>query len=83
MSDAPGVGNGVMADKHEFRSSSTEVSKVKYSLNGVGNDVGDDIYRQANLARPGFTKFDQKDMYRMGKIQEFRVSQRVACIVED
>jgi hypothetical protein len=64
-----------LADKSEFRSSSTEVSKTKYSLDGiVDENADDDIYSQANPPRPGFTKSDQKDMYRMGKVQEFRVS---------
>lgn len=68
---------GVLEDKPAFRTSSTDVSKtskVKYSLDGVEDaDATDDIYSRANAPRPGFTKNDQKDMYRMGKIQEFRV----------
>jgi hypothetical protein len=77
MTDASKVANGgdIVADKAEFRSSSTEVSKTKYSLDGVVDEnVDDDIYSRVNPPRPGFTKNDQKDMYRMGKIQEFRVS---------
>lgn len=70
---------GAVDDKPEFRTSSTDVSKtskVKYSLDGVDDaQATDDIYSQANRPRPGFTKADQKDMYRMGKIQEFKVSQ--------
>jgi hypothetical protein len=66
---------GVMDDKPQFRSSSTDDSKTKYSLDGVDDvDAADDIYSRANAPRPGFTKNDQKDMYRMGKIQEFKVS---------
>ena len=65
-------------DKPQFRTSSTDVSKnskTKYSLDGVDDaDAVDDVYSRANPPRPGFTKNDQKDMYRMGKIQEFRVS---------
>jgi hypothetical protein len=74
MADAPEIVNGDLADKSEFRSSSTEVSKTKYSLDGVIDENADgDIYSRANAPRPGFTKNDQKDMYRMGKTQEFRV----------
>ena len=59
---------GVIDDKPQFRSSSTDVSKTKYSLDGVDHvDAADDIYSQANAPRPGFTKNDQKDMYRMGE----------------
>ena len=70
--------NGAVDDKPQFRSSSTDVSKNsktnKYSLDGVEEgDAADDVYSRANAPRPGFTKNDQKDMYRMGKIQEFRV----------
>jgi hypothetical protein len=79
MADAPEVISG--EDKNEFRSSSTEVSKTKYSLDGVVEaNADDDIYSRVNPPRPGFTKSDQKDMYRMGKIQEFRVSQPSAAI---
>ena len=67
-----------MSDKPQLRTSSTDISKTsrkKYSLDGVDDaDAVDDIYSQVNPPRPGFTKHDQKDMYRMGKIQEFRVS---------
>lgn len=66
-------GSGI-ASKSEFQTSSTEVSKTKYELDGVDDEAGDDIYSEANPSRPGFTKHDQKDMYRMGKIQELRVS---------
>ena len=69
---------GGMDDKPQFGTSSTDVSKnskTKYSLDGVDDtDAADDVYSRANPPRPGFTKNDQKDMYRMGKIQEFRVS---------
>jgi len=66
-----------IADKPMFRTSSTDLSKTsktKYSIDGIEDgDAVDDIYSQANPAQPGFTKHDQKDMYRMGKTQEFRV----------
>lgn len=74
MADAPQAVGGDISDKNEFRSSSTEVSKTKYSLDGVVDEnADDDIYSRVNPPRPGFTKNDQKDMYRMGKVQEFRV----------
>jgi amino acid transporter len=68
---------GDIAKETEYRTSSTEVSKTKYSLDGVEEGEGDnDIYARANPPRPGFTKFDQKDMYRMGKIQELKRNYR-------
>jgi hypothetical protein len=77
MADAPEVmvASGIeMSDKPVVHSSLSDVSKTKYSLDGVGDaEVGDDIYDQANPSRPGFTKSDQKDMWRMGRIQEFKV----------
>lgn len=46
----------------------------QYSVDGIeDNDGADDVYSQANPPRPGFTKSDQKDMYRMGKLQELKV----------
>lgn len=77
MAMAPEVVSAELAKEAEYRTSSTEVSKTKYSLDGVEEGEGDnDIYSQANPPRPGFTKYDQKDMYRMGKIQELRRSYR-------
>ena len=66
----------------QFISSSLELPKgnaPNYSIDGVedGDNV-EDIYSKANPARPGFTKYDQKDMYRMGKIQRLRVSRFTA-----
>lgn len=50
---------------------------TKFSLDLADDgDVVDDIYSKENPPRPGFTRFDQKDMYRMGKIQKFKVSNR-------
>ena len=67
-----------MVDKPGFHTSTSDISKTsktKYSIDGIEEgDAVEDVYSQANPARPGFTKHDQKDMYRMGKIQEFRVS---------
>lgn len=77
MSEAPEVvaDKGIeVSDKPQLNASSTDVSKTKYSLDGVDDgEAGDDIYSQANPARPGFTKSDQKDMWRMGRLQEFKV----------
>jgi hypothetical protein len=68
---------GAVDDKPEFRSLSINViktSKTKDSPDGIEDgDAADDIYSRANAPRPGFTKNDQKDMYRMGKIQELKV----------
>lgn len=79
MADATRVGNGFEAHRFENKSSSTAVSKARYSLDGMGeNEAGDDVYDRANPARPGFTKSDQRDMYRMGKIQELKVGRSFA-----
>jgi hypothetical protein len=69
MTEKVGTESAAIASR-EFETSSAEVSKSKYSLD---NEAGDDIYSQANPSRPGFTKHDQKDMYRLGKVQELRV----------
>ena len=66
-------------DKPDHRGSSTESTskgfKAQYTVDGVDDtEAAEDVYSRANPSRPGFTKFDQKDMYRMGKIQEFKVS---------
>jgi len=67
-----------MIDKPGFHTSTSDISKTsraKYSIDHIEEgDAVEDVYSHANPARPGFTKYDQKDMYRMGKIQEFRVS---------
>jgi len=77
MAEAPQVAlaDGIeVSDKPVLHSSTSDVSKTKYSLDGVdGGEAGDDIYDQANPSRPGFTRSDQKDMWRMGKVQEFKV----------
>ena len=41
----------------------------------------DDVYSQANPPREGFTKTDQKHMYRLGKVQELKVIARVGIDV--
>jgi hypothetical protein len=77
MAEAPQVAlaDGIeVSDKPALHSSTSDVSKTKYSLDGVDDgEPGDDIYDQANPPRPGFTRSDQKDMWRMGKVQEFKV----------
>ncbi|RDW56626.1 hypothetical protein BP5796_13091 [Coleophoma crateriformis] len=62
--------------KTDFQKSSTEVSKTKYSLDGV--DDSHIIQEIGGLEHggTGFTKNDQHDMYRMGQIQELRRSYR-------
>ncbi|KAF2178015.1 putative GABA permease [Zopfia rhizophila CBS 207.26] len=63
--------------KPEAQSPPVEVNKTKYSLDGVEDgDAVDDVYSRANPARPGFTKSDQKDMWRMGKLQELKRNYR-------
>jgi hypothetical protein len=77
MADAPEVATGTgieVSDKPAVHSSLSDVSKTKYSIDGVDDgEAGEDIYDQANPSRPGFTKSDQKDMWRMGRVQEFKV----------
>ena len=71
------VANGGDIDaKPGFENSVSEDLKQKYSLDCVNVDddeAADHVYNAANPSQPGFTKFDQRDMYRMGKIQEFKV----------
>lgn len=61
-------------DEPEAQSSSIKFKKANYTLDGMeeGNTT-DDVYARANPARPGFTKSDQRDMWRMGKVQELKV----------
>lgn len=55
-----------------------ELSKPRYSVEDGAddNEAGDDVYSRANPPRAGFTKADQKDMYRMGKVQELKRNYR-------
>ena len=78
MCTASKVVNGEYGEalgKLQSQTSSSRVSKTKYSLGGVDDDnVANDLYSEAYAGpHDGFTKHDQKDMYRMGKIQELRV----------
>ena len=74
-----GANNGGHAEalrKPEPQSSLSEVSKTKYSLDGIddGNIANNDLYDETYHNHDnGHTKHDQRDMYRMGKIQELRV----------
>lgn len=73
-----GIGKAVdMAepnDKPEAQSSSIRFNKANYTLDGMEEgDTTDDVFSRANPARPGFTKSDQRDMWRMGKVQELKV----------
>jgi hypothetical protein len=45
-------------------------------------EAGEDVYTEANPARPGFTKSDQKDMWRMGRVQELKVSSNYESILD-
>ncbi|KAF8847927.1 amino acid transporter [Acephala macrosclerotiorum] len=49
--------------------------KARFQVESL-EESGDDIYSQANPSRPGFTKSDQKDMWRMGRVQEFKRNYR-------
>jgi hypothetical protein len=66
--------NGGLEGKPPSHSFSPEISKMNSSVDsGDQVNADDDIYARANAPQPGFTKNDQRDMYRMGKIQQFRV----------
>jgi len=72
-------GNGNSNAEVGDQATSIELSKPTYSVDGISDEVneaatGDDVYSQANPLRPGFTKRDQRDMWRMGKVQELKVS---------
>jgi len=61
-------------DNSEAQDSSITSKKVEYTLDGMEEgDATDDVYSRANPAKPGFTKSDQRDMWRMGKVQELKV----------
>ena len=61
-------------DEQAAQNSSIELKQGNYTLDGMEDgDSADDVYSRANPARPGFTKSDQRDMWRMGKVQELKV----------
>lgn len=67
-----------MANIPEVIAGDSPVFSEKPQLQSSTNEeleAGTDVYSQANPARPGFTKSDQQDMWRMGRIQELKVSQ--------
>lgn len=72
MADAPeaAIADGLTpTEKPQLRSSTDDEV-----------EAGDDVYNEANTARPGFTKSDQKDMWRMGRIQELKVSSKSTSV---
>ena len=71
MSDLPEVANHAHPRKPEPGISAREVSKT-HSLDGIDEQDVDDSYH----GHLGVTRNDQKDMTRMGKIQQLRVSRR-------
>lgn len=75
MPSTPELVNRIDKDQLQQVSSTHSVSSnVQYELDGIEDaDAVDDIYSRANAPAPGFTKNDQKDMYRMGKVQELKV----------
>jgi hypothetical protein len=61
-------------DKAEAQDSSIRFKKANYTLDGMEEgDATDDVYSRANPGRPGFTQSDQRDMWRMGKVQQLKV----------
>lgn len=59
---------------HGDKSNGKTLKKADYTLDGMDDgEAADDVYSRANPTRPGFTKTDQKDMWRMGKVQELKV----------
>ena len=63
-------------DNADSQSSQIAAKQANYTLDGMEDGDADDVYSRANPARPGFTKSDQKDMWRMGKVQELKRSYR-------
>ncbi|PVI01608.1 amino acid transporter [Periconia macrospinosa] len=63
-------------DNADSQSSQIAAKQANYTLDGMEDGDADDVYSRANPARPGFTKSDQKDMWRMGKMQELKRSYR-------
>ena len=62
--DIPGYGSGKSP-----MDTATEVPK-RYDIDGTDDDLGLDGYHDRG---DGFTRYDQKDMKRMGKNQELMV----------
>lgn len=45
-------------------------------------DIVENVFSKANPARPGFTRHDQKDMYRMGKTQRLQVQLTISLLLQ-
>jgi hypothetical protein len=70
----PGTAHSQEQPSSKSMTSSSNAAKV-YSIDRVENgDNIEDDYSKANPSRPGFTRHDQKDMYRMGKTQRLQAS---------
>ncbi|KAK0100696.1 hypothetical protein ONS95_007148 [Cadophora gregata] len=86
MSSPSDIHHGGEIGKGESQGTAREISRNQYSVDGMnaGEDEVDDvavigaIYANGKPAKPdgGFTRHDQRDMYRMGKIQEFKRNYR-------
>lgn len=37
------------------------------------DEAAEDVYARANAPRPGFTRGDMRDMWRLGRVQELKV----------
>jgi hypothetical protein len=65
-----------MDEKQVFEDSANEAPKKDDSDRAIEEEVGE-AYSEVGHSRPGFTKLDRRDMYRMGKIQELKVCYHV------
>jgi hypothetical protein len=72
-----------MDEKQVLEDSANETPKKDDSDRAIEEEVGE-AYSEVGHSRPGFTKLDRRDMYRMGKIQELKVCyqrvDRCACL---
>jgi hypothetical protein len=66
----------MMDEKQAFEDSAIETPK-RENAGQVSEEEAGEAYSEVGHARPGFTKLDRRDMYRMGKIQELRVCSQV------
>jgi hypothetical protein len=65
-----------MDEKQVFEDSANETPKKDDSDRAI-EEEGGEAYGEVGHSRPGFTKLDRRDMYRMGKIQELKVCYHV------
>jgi len=70
----------MMDEKQVFEDSANETPKKDDSDRAIEEEVGE-AYSEVGHSRPGFTKLDRRDMYRMGKIQELKVCYHVVDIL--